>query len=189
MTENNYKQYDNSYLAINDETDKTDEFDIEAKREQWKQEREEIRAEEQQKFLKERYRYLPLYTVLILAGFLILAFIPQETMHDIIYSSEYIGRGHTGRNLIYYLFVAVWFGAIGDTTHLTKLNKEPLMHNCIAIIICALLSMFVMLFSFTNLSEAQSAMVFAISKVFAVAGVAFTVYPIKYTWTHRQRFD
>ena len=178
MDENNNKPYSEPYSE-------SDEFDIEAKREQWAREREEMRAEEQQNFLKERYRYLPLYTILILAGFLILTFIPQETVHDIIYSGRYTGR--TGRNLMYSLFVAVWFGAIGDTTHLSKLKDEPLMHNCIAIIICALLSMVVMLFSFTNLTEATAAIVFGISKVFAAAGAAFTVYPIKYTWSKKRQ--
>ena len=174
MTENNPEQYNESYSD-------SDDFDIDAQREQWAREREEMRAEEQQNFLKERHRYLPLYTVLILAGFLILAIIPQETVHDIIYSHEF--RGNSGRNLIFSLFLTVWFGSIADTTHLSKLKHEPLMKNCIAIISCALLSMFVMLFSFTNLTESMAAIVFGLSKVIAAAGAAFTVYPLKYIWT------
>lgn len=179
MTENYNKQYNEPYDDSNDFD--SDDFDIDAQREQWAREREEMRAEEQQNFLKERHRYLPLYTVLILAGFVILAIIPQETVHDIIYSDEF--RGRSGRNLIFSLFLTVWFGSIVDTTYLSKLKHEPLMKNCIAIISCALLSMLVMLFSFTNLTESMAAIVFGLSKVFAAAGAAFTVYPVKYIWT------
>ena len=57
MTENYNKQYNEPY-DDSDDFD-SDDFDIDAQREQWAREREEMRAEEQQNFLRHGWSVLP----------------------------------------------------------------------------------------------------------------------------------
>ncbi|MBQ3510136.1 MAG: hypothetical protein IJN31_05705 [Peptococcaceae bacterium] len=159
-----------------------DDFDIEAKREEWAREREERRVEEIESAVHKTEKFLPLYTILIFYCFFSLALVNREIiMEDALY---YINMND---RFLRWMFLAVWFGSIGDTTRLAIHKHKPLLKFCIAIIFCAVVSVFAMLFSFTNLPDAMAVMIFNISRVFALAGAAFTIYPIKYAWTKKQK--
>ena len=159
-----------------------DDFDIEAKREEWAREREERRVEEIESAVHKTEKFLPLYTILIFYCFFSLALVNREIiMEDALY---YINMND---RFLRWMFLAVWFGSIGDTTRLAIHKHKPLLKFCIAIIFCAVVSVFAMLFSFTNLPESTANTVFMVARVFALAGAAFTIYPIKYAWTKKQK--
>lgn len=162
----------------NTQNNHEDDFDIEAKREQWKQEREEMRAEENSYCLQKTEKNLRLYTIVIVACFFVIAAINRETIMD--NALDYINHGNT---LFRYLFLAIWFGVIGDTTRLAIQKHKPLMKFCIAIILCAILSIGAMLVSFIQLPESTANTVFMLGRAFALAGAVCTLYPIKYAWT------
>jgi len=164
-----------------------DDFDIEAKREEWAREREERRVEMHEQRVEEARnseRHLHITMVALFICFVVLALINRETLIDITMN---YGHKH-GRNPVYGLFLTVWIGAIIDLAAVVIFRKKrELLKSTVQIIICAVLYMAAMLFSFTNLPDAMAVMLFNISRVFALAGAAFTIYPIKYAWTKTQK--
>ena len=180
MQENNMKQYNEPY-------DDSDDFDIEAKRAQWAQEREELRAETRAMRKQEARKaegHLPFTMIALFICFVILVLISQETLTDITMN---YGNRH-GRNTVFMLFLTVWFGSIADLIAVVLfLKKRELLKSAIQITVCAVLYIAVMMFSYTNLPEAAAVNVYHVSKLFAAAGAAFTIYPIKYAWTMRKQ--
>ena len=163
MTQNNY-----------------DDFDIEANRKQWEQEREERRVEENELATQKTAKFMPIYTIIICYCFLSIVFTNRDViLEDALY---YINQSD---RFLYTLLLAAWFGAIGDITRLAIHKHKPLLKFCIAIIFCAILSIGTMMFSFTQLPNSTVNTVFMLSKAFALAGAICTLYPIKYAWTNK----
>ena len=171
MDENNNKPYNNS-----------DDFDIEAKREQWAREREEMRAEEKTQFLLKTECFLPFYSVAVLVIFVGLVFVSYDSIMESAMDHVY---NHTSTRSI---FLIIWFGILGDMTRLAIQQERPLLKYCIALIVCMVLYLATILLSFTQLIESQFTMVFIMSKVFALAGVVAALYPVKYAWSRKRHF-
>lgn len=147
------------------------EREMEAQREKWRTEVAELRAEENKHYGNFEKKCLPFCAAAVLCCFL--AYLIWGGNFERV-----AGRGS---------FYGIWFGSLIVMLHYSIKLDGKLDKFCIGLLLCTAGVIGFMLLSLTSWELFRECLL--ISKLFALAGVALSIYPIWYLWTHKAQIE